>query len=45
MSGRNSKPDNDGPASQPAKLGQFGDKAAKRQKSAKSAEACDPPQR
>ncbi|MBB6633437.1 hypothetical protein [Cohnella thailandensis] len=26
MSGRNSKPDNDGPASSPSRLEQFGDK-------------------
>jgi hypothetical protein len=28
MTGRNSKPDNDGPASNPSKLDQFGDKLA-----------------
>lgn len=28
MSGRNNKPDNDGPASNPARLDQFGDKLA-----------------
>lgn len=28
MAGRNSKPDNDGPASSPGRLDQFGDKKA-----------------
>ncbi|WP_424765524.1 hypothetical protein [Paenibacillus sp. sgz302251] len=28
MSGRNNKPDNDGPASNPSRLDQFGDKLA-----------------
>jgi hypothetical protein len=28
MTGRNSKPDNDGPASSPGRLDQFGDKLA-----------------
>jgi len=28
MTGRNSKPDNDGPASAPSRLDQFGDKLA-----------------
>ena len=28
MTGRNSKPDNDGPASSPSQLGQFGSKLA-----------------
>lgn len=28
MTGRNSKPDNDGPASNPSRLDQFGDKLA-----------------
>ncbi|WP_193571465.1 hypothetical protein [Paenibacillus psychroresistens] len=28
MSGRNNKPDNDGPASSPSQLDQFGDKLA-----------------
>ncbi|MFF2092836.1 hypothetical protein [Paenibacillus sp. NPDC058174] len=30
MSGRNNKPDNDGPASSPDRLDQFGDKLAQR---------------
>lgn len=41
MSGRNSKPDNDGPASSPSRLDQFGDKLAEDTVSREAAEAND----
>ncbi|MDQ1910370.1 hypothetical protein RAC89_07655 [Paenibacillus sp. GD4] len=41
MSGRNNKPKNDGPASEPSRLDQFGDKLAEDTVSASQAEACD----
>ncbi|WP_442601704.1 hypothetical protein [Paenibacillus sp. KN14-4R] len=41
MTGRNSKPDNDGPASNPSRLDQFGDHMADGQPQPKSAvDAC-----
>ncbi|MDO3681454.1 hypothetical protein [Paenibacillus ehimensis] len=40
MSGRNNKPDNDGPASQPGRLDQFGDKLAEETVS-REASPCD----
>lgn len=40
MSGRNNKPDNDGPASQPGRLDQFGDKLAE-ETVPREAGACD----
>ncbi|SDJ30763.1 hypothetical protein [Paenibacillus naphthalenovorans] len=39
MSGRNSKPDNDGPASSPSRLDQFGGKLAEDTVSHEAAEA------
>lgn len=44
MAGRNNKPDNNGPASNPSRLDQFGDKMAEDTKNAQSAAACDSPQ-
>ncbi|MDF2962696.1 MAG: hypothetical protein K0S39_4431 [Paenibacillus sp.] len=41
MTGRNNKPDNNGPASNPSRLDQFGDKLAEDTKNPKSAAACD----
>ncbi|MBP1156908.1 MULTISPECIES: hypothetical protein [unclassified Paenibacillus] len=41
MSGRNSKPDNDGPASSPSRLDQFGDKLAEDTVSREAAKASD----
>ncbi|WP_193394492.1 hypothetical protein [Paenibacillus sp. A3] len=40
MTGRNNKPDNDGPASQPGRLDQFGDKLAEETVS-REASPCD----
>jgi hypothetical protein len=40
MSGRNSKPDNNGPASQPSRLDQYGDKLAD-DTAEQRADACD----
>ncbi|WP_259617505.1 MULTISPECIES: hypothetical protein [Paenibacillus] len=41
MAGRNNKPDNTGPASQPSRLDQFGDKLAEPAKQPKKGAACD----
>ncbi|WP_281885031.1 hypothetical protein [Paenibacillus sp. YYML68] len=41
MSGRNSKPKNNGPASSPSRLEQFGDKLADETVSRETREACD----
>ncbi|MCZ8512770.1 hypothetical protein O9H85_10155 [Paenibacillus filicis] len=41
MTGRNNKPDNDGPASSPGRLDQFGDKLAEETVSNDVSEACD----
>jgi hypothetical protein len=45
MTGRNNKPDNDGPASNPARLDQFGDTLASRNEEeflAAAVQECDP---
>jgi hypothetical protein len=41
MSGRNNKPDNDGVASQPSRLDQFGEQLAEDHNVQASVEACD----